>query len=156
MGRGFAHLFGLHPGVDTLALADPDVEALQETRRDADVLHAVESMDQLLELDVDSIGVYTPPWTHAELAIRALNAGKNVISACPAAVTMDEMRDLLEAVERTGRIYMLCETSYYYPCTIYCRERYNTTTVRTPTHSGCAMTTGTCRQCSTQPTRSHL
>ncbi len=61
MGRGFAHLFGLHPDVDTLALAVPDVEALQETRRDADVLHAVESMDQLLELDVDSIGVYTPP-----------------------------------------------------------------------------------------------
>ncbi len=124
MGRGFAHLFGLHPDVDTLALADPDVEALQETRRDADVLHAVESMDQLLELDVDSIGVYTPPWTHAELAIRALNAGKNVISACPAAVTMDEMRDLLEAVERTGRIYMLCETSYYYPAAMFARQAW--------------------------------
>ncbi|MFA6270824.1 MAG: gfo/Idh/MocA family oxidoreductase, partial [Candidatus Paceibacterota bacterium] len=30
----------------------------------------------------------------------------------------------VKTVEETGKNYMIGETSYYYPCSIYCRERY--------------------------------
>jgi len=39
-------------------------------------------------------------------------------------ISVEEIRDLVETVEETGLIYMIGETSYYYPCTIYCRERF--------------------------------
>jgi predicted dehydrogenase len=35
------------------------------------------------------------------------------------------MTELVRAVGETGKIYMVGETSYYYPCAIYCRERFN-------------------------------
>ena len=71
-----------------------------------------ETFDELVDSDVDAIGVFTPPWAHAEQSIRALEMGKAVICACPAALTLDELRRLVDAVERTGRIYMTCETSH--------------------------------------------
>ena len=124
MGREFAGLFGLHPAVESLAIADVDAGAREETRQKMEVSHAVETLDQLLDLNLDSIGVFTPPWTHVELAVRALNAGKHVVSACPAGVTLDELRDLVDAVERTGNIYMIAETSYYYPGALFAREAW--------------------------------
>ncbi len=37
---------------------------------------------------------------------------------------MDEIRNLVQAVEQTGNIYMIGETSYYYPEVIYCRQQF--------------------------------
>jgi predicted dehydrogenase len=42
----------------------------------------------------------------------------------PTAFSLDELRDLVHAVEETGRTYMLGETSTYYPCAVYCRRRH--------------------------------
>lgn len=44
-------------------------------------------------------------------------------SAVPTGVTLDEITQLVRAVEETGRIYMIGETSYYYPAPVYCRKR---------------------------------
>ena len=55
---------------------------------------------------------------------RLCDAGKHVYSAVPSAISLDEITALVRAVEQTGKIYMIGETSYYYPCAIYCRERF--------------------------------
>ena len=34
------------------------------------------------------------------------------------------MATLIEAVAESGLTYMMGETSYYYPATLYCRERF--------------------------------
>ncbi len=46
---------------------------------------------------------------HAPFAIRAMEAGMDVISECTAAGTLKECVELVEAVERTGKKYMLAE-----------------------------------------------
>ena len=46
---------------------------------------------------------------HAPFAIKAMEAGMDVISECTSAGTMKECVELVEAVERTGRKYMLAE-----------------------------------------------
>jgi len=61
---------------------------------------------------------------HGPQAVQALKAGKHVYSAVPSAITMDEITQLVRTVEATNLIYMIGETSYYYPCTIYCRDRF--------------------------------
>jgi len=45
---------------------------------------------------------FTQRWSHAPLAIRALKAGKHVYSAVPAAVTLEELDELVKTVEETG------------------------------------------------------
>lgn len=124
MGVEFLSLFGLHPDVESVSAADLDADVRARAHEFAELTRCVESVDQLLATEVDCIGVFTPPWTHAELAIQALRAGRHVVSACPAGLTIDEIQRLVDAVESTGMIYMIAETSYYYPGAMYARQAW--------------------------------
>jgi len=54
--------------------------------------------------DIDIVSVCTPPYTHAELAIAALNAGKHVIVEKPMASSLEECDAMNEAARRSGTI----------------------------------------------------
>jgi predicted dehydrogenase len=60
---------------------------------------------------------------HAEQAIKALRASTST-RRCPPAITIEAMPRLIDAVRDTGLTYMVGEASYYYPGTIYCRDRF--------------------------------
>ena len=120
----FIPLYQRHPLVDSVTLCDHVRDKLE---RAVEVFHpdrTLDSFDDLLESDVDSVVIITQPWLHAEQAVRALRAGKHVYSAVPTGQSLDEVRQFVEAVTATGLVYMLGETSYYYPSTIYCRDRF--------------------------------
>jgi len=72
--------------------------------------------------ELDAVALFTPAPLHVEMSIQALEAGKHVISAVPAGLTIEELERLLAAVRRTGLRYMMAETSYYRPEIILCRE----------------------------------
>lgn len=123
-GRSFLKLFALHPYVESVAIADLDADVRAEVREMTSVAQDFETMDELLGADVDAVGVFTPPWTHADLVIQSLRAGKHVVSACPVGLTIDELRSVVDAVEQTGKICMIAETSYYYPAAMYARTAW--------------------------------
>jgi predicted dehydrogenase len=56
------------------------------------------------------------------MASEAMRAGKHVISAVPAGMSVEELEQLLNCVKTTGMKYMMAETSYYRPEIITCRE----------------------------------
>ena len=122
--RHFIPLFKAHPKVDQIILCDLDGEKLENGKIKYGVSETCSSLDELCESDADCIAIFTQNWLHGPQAVQALRAGKHVYSAVPSAITMDEIRKLVRAVEETGKIYMVGETSYYYPNAIYCRDRY--------------------------------
>ncbi|MCK7616165.1 Gfo/Idh/MocA family protein [Roseibium sediminicola] len=70
-----------------------------------------DSIDILLQNPVlNAIYIATPPSTHAEYAIKAMEAGKNVLVEKPMALSTSECDAMREAVERTGK--KLC-VAYY-------------------------------------------
>ena len=71
---------------------------------------------------LDAVGVFTPLPLHAWMDLEAMKAGKHVISAVPAAMTIEELERILDMVKKTGLKYMMAETSYYRPEIITCRE----------------------------------
>ena len=71
---------------------------------------------------LDAVGVFTPGPLHAWMAITAMKAGKHVISAVPAGLSVEELERLIDTVRETGMRYMMAETSYYRPEIITCRE----------------------------------
>ncbi|MBK8049144.1 MAG: Gfo/Idh/MocA family oxidoreductase [Anaerolineales bacterium] len=120
----FIPLFQAYPGVDEVVLADIVPERRADFARRFGIARTVASHDELCRTDVDAIAIYTQRWLHADQAIQALRAGKHVYSAVPAAITLDEISALVETVRETGLVYMVGETSYYYPATIFCRNRF--------------------------------
>jgi len=120
----FIPLFKVHPGVDEIILCDLDSAKLDEACKQFDISSKSPSLDDVCSRDIDAVTIFTQNDRHGPQALQALRAGKHVYSAVPSAITMDEIRSLVTAVEETGLTYMIGETSYYYPCTIYCRDRF--------------------------------
>ena len=71
--------------------------------------------DMIDKADIDAVIIATPMQCHVPHAIRALQAGKHVMSEVTAAVSMDELWWLIENVEQSGKIYMYAENYCYMP-----------------------------------------
>ncbi|MFQ5790875.1 MAG: Gfo/Idh/MocA family protein [Acidobacteriota bacterium] len=76
--------------------------------------------------DVDAVVIATPMQLHADMSVDSLRAGKHTFSEVAAACTLDECWALVEAVEETGRLYMLAEN--------YCYLRSNMTVLNMVQH----------------------
>ncbi|MBI1353980.1 MAG: gfo/Idh/MocA family oxidoreductase [Acidobacteria bacterium] len=113
----------LHPNARVEAVCDiskPRLDTLSEVYRCGNRYEDFRRM--LQHPGLDAVGVFTPAPLHVWMAETAINAGKHVISAVPAGLSIEELERLLEAVERTGMRYMMAETSYYRPEVVTCRE----------------------------------
>jgi predicted dehydrogenase len=120
----FIPLFKAHPEVENVVLCDLDAEKLAAKCAKFGIADHCASLDELCTRDVDAIAIITQHHLHGPQAVQALRAGKHVYSAVPSAISVEEITDLVRTVEETGRTYMIGETSYYYPCAIYCRNRF--------------------------------
>ncbi len=124
-----------HPLVDRVALCDREPERVakfaekeswQAKFRQADTYT---SLDEICRADLDALVIITQPWLHAPQCIEAMEAGKHVYSAVPVIELPDghEILDwcdkLVETSRRTGQFYMLGETTYFRPQTMFCRRQ---------------------------------
>ena len=122
--QGFIPLFRAHPLVDNVVLCDLDAEKLRANSAKHEIPDTCPSLDELCDSSVDAVVLITQNWLHAPQAIQALEAGKHTWSAVPAGIDVPELQALVATVEKTGCLYMLAETSYYYPAVLYCRQRF--------------------------------
>lgn len=122
--QSFIPLFKAHPWVEEVVLCDLDAEKLRRNCERHGIARAYPSLDALCESDVDAVALFTQNWLHGPQAVQALRAGKHVYSAVPPGITLEEIADLVRAVEATDRVYMLGETSTYHPAVLYARERF--------------------------------
>ncbi len=120
----FIPLFKAHPLVEDVVLADINAEKLKAKAEQFEIQHTLPSLEALCESDVDAIAIFTQHWLHGPQAVQALRAGKDVYSAVPPGITVEEVAAIIQATKESGRIYMLGETSYYYSTAIYCRKRF--------------------------------
>ena len=119
----FAKLFNAHPLVSAVFVTDVLPERASALVERQGLAGSYPSFEAMLDSDLDAIAIFTQRWTHGPLVVRALRAGKHVYSAVPMAITKEEIAAIIEAVAETGLTYMMGETSYYNPATIYARKR---------------------------------
>ncbi|GAA1178178.1 Gfo/Idh/MocA family protein [Nesterenkonia xinjiangensis] len=124
--KSFATLWDRHPHVSRLSITDLQPERAEQLAANYDGATVVGSFEAMLASDVDAVAIFTQRWTHGPLVLAALEAGKHVYSAVPMAVELTEIEQIIAAVERTGLTYMMGETSYYNPATVYMREKVRT------------------------------
>jgi len=123
-GNCFIPIYKKHPDVDRIVLCDLKKELLEERARQYGIPDTSDSLETLLaRRGVDAVAIYTQHWLHAEQAIMAMEAGKHVTTAVPAAYSIDQCRRLVETVRKTGKVYSVQETSVYYPGVAYARQQ---------------------------------
>lgn len=117
--RRFTHI----PGVEIVALCDlrsERVEYTQEILRKAGLPDAigysgdVNAWKELCERDdIDLVYVATDWDTHSEIGVYAMENGKHVAIEVPAAMTMEQIWDLVDTSERTRKHCMQLENCVY-------------------------------------------
>lgn len=119
----FSKLFHAHPLVGDIYVTDVIEERAAALVDRQGLAGTYPNFEAMLESDLDAVAIFTQRWTHGPLVVRALRAGKHVYSAVPMAISEAEIAEIIEAVSETGLTYMMGETSYYNPATIYARTR---------------------------------
>ena len=120
----FATLFHHHPGVSAVYVTDVLADRAHALVAQAGIAASFDSFDAMLASDaVDAVAIFTQRWTHGPLVVKALRAGKHVYSAVPMAISVEEIAAIIDAVRETGLTYMMGETSYYNPATVFARAK---------------------------------
>jgi predicted dehydrogenase len=120
----FATLFHHHPGVSAVHVTDVIRSRADELVDSAGLAGTFASFEELIASPaIDAVAIFTQRWTHGPLVVKALRAGKHVYSAVPMAISVDEISAIIDAVRETGLTYMMGETSYYNPATVFARRK---------------------------------
>ena len=116
-GRTFSGMAS-HVGMELVAICDTWEEKLTAEGERLGVATYTD-YDEFLSHDIDAVVLANYFHQHAPFAIKALGAGKHVLSECAACGTLGEGVALARAVEKSGCIYMLAEN---YPYMVYNQE----------------------------------
>lgn len=121
--RGLAFVSGFRavPEAEVTAFCERDPQALKEGMDRHGIPQQFLEFEAMLEA-VDAVVVATPMPLHVPQSIQALAAGKHVLSEVTAAVSLEECWQLLDAVQASGKTYMLAENYCYLQPNVLIRE----------------------------------
>ena len=110
LGRGKAFIKQCEDlQIQVVAGCDLNESACEDFRKICPDAYITQSEDDFLAQDLDAVLVATYFFTHARDSIKALQAGKHVLCEVTSFFTPAEGVLLAEAVEASGKIYMLAE-----------------------------------------------
>jgi predicted dehydrogenase len=108
-------ILGAIPGVEVVALHDPDAGRAAAVGRAHGISGLCETLDDLLATPADVALVASPNAFHAPMASAALEAGLHVLCEKPMATSGVEARALAQTARRSGRELMVGFPSRFRP-----------------------------------------
>ena len=113
---GAAFGFQDHPNVEVVAVSDLLPDRCAELAKVCGCAKTYPSLEELVKDDrIEAVFVATDAPSHARHCMEVLKHGKHVASAVPAVFgSVEDAHKLFDAVKRSGRKYMMFETSYFH------------------------------------------
>lgn len=122
-GSSFVKTLQAHPRAELVAMCDIQEELLRERAADVGVELTFTDAEAMLDSgQVDAVIVGTPMPLHVPQSIMALQRGVHVLSEVPAAVSIEEARDLVLACKRSEATWMMAENYCYMRPNVIVRE----------------------------------
>ena len=123
---GAAFGFQDHPNVEVAAVTDLIPERCAGLAKACRCQKTYPSCEEMLKDDtLEAVFIATDAPSHARLAIMALERGKHVASVVPAVFgSLEDAEKLFQAVKKSGRKYMMFETSCFHTDLHAWRVRY--------------------------------
>ena len=130
-GNCFSKIYAAHPDVKRVVLVDNIRDragySLNECLRFNPDCVIYERFDDVLnDPEIDAVHVCTGIPNHALLSTAVLNAGKHCACAVPMATSLEEVREVVEAVRRSQKNYMMMETMLYGTPFLYLKDMLGT------------------------------
>ena len=102
------------PTTRLTAVCDVDLARAEKLASSFVGIEAVDDLRQLLDdPTVEAVAVATPPATHLDVAMAAIEAGKHVLIEKPLASSYSDGRALVNAAEEHG-VVLMCDHTYCY------------------------------------------
>ena len=121
---GLVHLPGFQraPGVQLVAVASGREERAREVGQQLGIPAYADYRRMLDEHDLDLVSITTPPYLHHEMALAAIERGRNVLCEKPLAANLAEAREMLAAAERAGVVHAVDHEFRYLPARLKMKE----------------------------------
>lgn len=124
-GSEFIPIYQRHPQAEMYAICQRNKERLDQIGDAFKVPQRyTEYADVLKDPNVDFVHINSPIPDHGPMSIAALKAGKHVMCTVPMATTVEECRQIVELVHKTGLKYMMAETVVYAREFLFIRDMY--------------------------------
>ncbi len=115
MGRMHGAVYQALPNANLVTVYDPNPEKARSVA-ESHQARVADSFDEILaDSSIQVVDICTPTPSHADLAIRAIEADKDVFCEKPMARTSAEARSMIEAAERHGRALMIGHCIRFWP-----------------------------------------
>lgn len=128
IGAGFARTtqipgFRACEGARVVAIASRHRENAERVAREFDIEHVMSDWREVVEReDVDLVSIVTPPVTHVEMALYALDAGKAVLCEKPMAMNAEEAERMWRRADETGKLALIDHELRFLPGRLKARE----------------------------------
>lgn len=111
-------------GFDVTAICGKKLETAEIVANDLGIPFRTNSfIEFLLKSEVDAVCIVAPPHTHAEMAVKALSAGKHVFCQFPMALTLADADKMVTSARYYPRLLSLCHNPLrYIPAVIRMKE----------------------------------
>jgi inositol 2-dehydrogenase len=109
LGRVYARdLASRIPETRLTAVADTNAAAARETAAEWEVPAWYDTSAALIaDANVDAVVIVSPTHTHREIVLQAANSRKSMFCEKPLALSLQECREMQEAVERSGTFFQM-------------------------------------------------
>ncbi|MEX2671069.1 MAG: Gfo/Idh/MocA family oxidoreductase [Phycisphaeraceae bacterium] len=125
-GAEFIPIYQRHPLANMYAICQRTESKLNEVGDQFGVEKRYSRYEDLLaDPDVDIVHINSPIQAHAAQSIAALKAGKHVACTVPMATSIEDCRQIVDLVEKTGLKYMMMETVVYSREYLFVKELYD-------------------------------
>ena len=122
-GPNLARNFAAIPGCELAWLCDASEQATAKLAASFPGARTTREIDDLLgDESLDAVVLATPVPTHAELAVRVLQAGKHCFVEKPLATTAADAQRAVDAAQAAGRILMVGHLLEYHPAVTRLKE----------------------------------
>ena len=125
MGGNHARAYRDIPGVDLVAVVDPDLTVAESVARVRGT-RAYRSVAEMLDRErPDAASVAVPTQLHHDIAMQLLSSGCHVLVEKPIASTIAEADSLITAADRAGLVLMVGHIERYNPAVLELKRRFD-------------------------------
>ena len=122
-GSCFVPIWLDHPNVGQVTVCETNEKLLQQMKERYPQIRITTSFEEVLKDEtIDAVHLVTPIPLHADQSVAVLESGKHCACTVPMATSLEDIRRIVEAKRKSGKSYMMMETTLYTYQFFYVKE----------------------------------